>query len=97
LADTQYLKTIYKFRVNININKYLRINKSNCDAIETPSFNISLSVKRTQGDATSVVFFIRAVMIELYRALATLIRQDVGNLSHRRAGAARNSTVHPLR
>lgn len=38
-----------------------------------------------------------AVMIAFYRALATLIRQDVGNLSHRRAGAARNSTVHPLR
>jgi len=39
----------------------------------------------------------RAVMIAFYRVFATLIRQDMGNLSHRRAGAVRNSTVHPLR
>lgn len=58
-----------------------------------------LSVKRIQGCALCAARSLRESGNDRSSivALATLIRQDVGNLSHRRAGAARNSTMHPLR
>jgi len=44
--------------------------------------------RHLSSDECCTVFFLaRAVMIAFYRVLATLIRQDVGNLSHRRASA----------